>query len=219
MPVKKAAELMGVGRPALSNLLNGKASLSPEMALRLEKVFGAKARSETLLQMQAAYDEIQARHQEKAVAVRTYAPSFMDITAAQISAWADQTAARSHLAALLRRLVVTTGINLSKVDFPAYDNAQRPGWDGQVETDTPTPWIPAGLFGWEFGCDQNPKQKAQKDYAARQLQLPQLCAPQRRRPGHRREGPEDGIQVQQRRFHRTSPQTRLGGLQGICARR
>ena len=40
MSVTKAAELIGVGRPALSNLLNGKASLSTEMATRIEKVFG-----------------------------------------------------------------------------------------------------------------------------------------------------------------------------------
>ena len=39
MTVTKAAELLGVGRPALSNFLNGKASLSPEMALRLERSF------------------------------------------------------------------------------------------------------------------------------------------------------------------------------------
>ena len=57
MTVKKASELVGVGRPALSNLLNGNASLSPDMAIRLEKAFGAKR--ETLLQMQAAYDESQ----------------------------------------------------------------------------------------------------------------------------------------------------------------
>ena len=37
MAVKKAAELLGVGRPALSNLLNGNAGLSADMALRLAK--------------------------------------------------------------------------------------------------------------------------------------------------------------------------------------
>ena len=87
MSVTKAADLLGVGRPALSNLLNGNAALSSEMALRLEKAFGAK--SETLLQMQAAYDEVQTRQSEKVVAVRAYAPSFMDISAGQIDAWAD----------------------------------------------------------------------------------------------------------------------------------
>ncbi len=165
MPVKKAAELLGVGRPALSNLLNGKASLSSEMALRLEKAFGAK--SETLLKMQAAYDETQTRSREKVVAVRTYTPSFMDITAAQIAAWAEQIPARSQLPAFLRRLVLSTGANLSKVDLPAFDNAERPGWDGQVETDTATPWIPPGLSGWEFGCNKDPRQKADHDYDAR----------------------------------------------------
>lgn len=79
MSVKKAAELLGVGRPALSNLLNGHASLSAEMALRLEKAFGAK--QETLLQMQASYDELQSRRHDKEFAVRAYVPSFLDITA------------------------------------------------------------------------------------------------------------------------------------------
>jgi addiction module HigA family antidote len=165
MAVKKAAELLGVGRPALSNLLNENASLSPEMALRLEKAFGVKR--EALLQMQASYDEAQTRLRDKDVAVRAYAPGFLDITATQIAAWADQTTTRSQLAAFLRRLVLTTGANLTKVDFPAYDNAQRHGWDGQVETDTATPWIPSGVSGWEFGCNKDPRQKAEEDYVAR----------------------------------------------------
>ena len=170
LSVKKAAEMLGVGRPALSNLLNGNASLSPDMALRIEKAFGPKR--EALLKMQAAYDELQTREREKVVAVRAYAPSFMDITAAQIEAWSEQIATRSLLPVLLRRLARTTGTNLTKVDFPAYDNAQRPGWDGQIETDTATPWIPAGISGWEFGCNQDPRQKAEDDYAARVATIP-----------------------------------------------
>ena len=79
----------------------------------------------------------------------------MDITATQIEAWADKISTRAELPALLRRLVATTGTNLSKVDFPAFDNAQRHGWDGQVETDTVTPWIPSGASGWEFGCNKD----------------------------------------------------------------
>ena len=43
MSVTKAAETMGIGRPALSNFLNGRAALSPEMAARLQKAFGADA--------------------------------------------------------------------------------------------------------------------------------------------------------------------------------
>ena len=163
--VTKAAAMMGVGRPALSNLLNGKAALSQEMALRLEKAFAVDR--ELLLDKQRAYDEEQNRHLEKKIAVKAYAPSFLDITAEQIEAWADKVEGRALLPALLRRLVTTTGTSLSKVDFPAYDNAQRHGWDGQVETDAATPWTPSGVSGWEFGCDQNPKRKAEQDYSAR----------------------------------------------------
>jgi addiction module HigA family antidote len=170
MSVKKAAELVGVGRPALSNLLNGKASLSPDMAVRLEKAFGVKR--DLLLQKQAAYDEGLGRYREKEMAVRAYAPSFLDIKAMQIAAWADRIDTRAQLPALLRKLVLSTGSNLSKVDFPAYDNSQRPGWDGYVETDTATPWIPSGASGWEFGCNKDPKDKAELDYAARVASIP-----------------------------------------------
>src|SRR5262245_47443189 len=85
LSVTAAAKALGVGRPALSNLLNGNASLSPEMATRIEKAFGAS--SEDLLKMQAEYDRAIAREREPAIAVRSYAPSFLQIKAMQIEAW------------------------------------------------------------------------------------------------------------------------------------
>jgi hypothetical protein len=85
----------------------------------------------------------------------------------QIAAWAEKIDTRAQLPALLRKLVFSTGTNLTKVDFPAYDNAQRHGWHGYVETDTTTPWIPTGPSGWEFGCNKNPDDKANEDYATR----------------------------------------------------
>lgn len=165
LSVKDAAEMLGVGRPALSNLLNENAALSPEMALRVEKAFGVK--SEELLARQAEHDEFKMRSQEKSIAVRTYARSAVEIHAAQIEAWSERTEARALLPALLRKLVQNSGVNLTKVDFPAYDNAQRTGWDGQVETDTATPWIPAGKSGWEFGCNEDAPKKAGLDYKSR----------------------------------------------------
>jgi addiction module HigA family antidote len=42
LSVTRAARVLGVSRPALSALLNGRASLSPEMAIRVEKAFGPK---------------------------------------------------------------------------------------------------------------------------------------------------------------------------------
>lgn len=73
LTVSAAAAALGVGRPALSNLLNEKASLSPEMALRIEKAFDVKM--ETLLRMQARYDAQQMRRHENDIVVKRVAPA------------------------------------------------------------------------------------------------------------------------------------------------
>ena len=59
LDVTKAAQALKVARPTLSKLLNEKAALSPEMAIRIEKAFGPKA--DHLMRMQAAYDLAKAR--------------------------------------------------------------------------------------------------------------------------------------------------------------
>lgn len=59
LTVTEAADRLHVTRPAMSNLLNGKADLSPVMALRFELAFGLGA--ETLLRMQTAHDLAEAR--------------------------------------------------------------------------------------------------------------------------------------------------------------
>lgn len=169
LTVTAAAKQLGVGRPALSNLLNGNAALSPDMAVRLQKTFGCD--SEDLLRRQAAYDRAEAQAREPEIAVRAYAPSVLAIKAMQIEAWADRIDARHELAALLRRLVYSTGEGLTQLDFPAFENAQRHGWDGFVQADAATPWIPRGESGWEFGVNQDPGQKAEHDYKARTGEL------------------------------------------------
>ncbi len=62
LSVTKAAQILGVTRPALSALLNCRAALSPEMALRIEKAFGPKM--DTLLRMQTACEIAEARTRE-----------------------------------------------------------------------------------------------------------------------------------------------------------
>jgi len=171
MTVTKAAELLGIGRPALSNFLNGKAALSSEMTLRLERVFGANRQH--LHNLQAIFiSEISKTHTQTVI-TGTHAPALFKIRARQIENWANEIQARQELAALLRRLIHSTGQNLTLVDFPAYDYAERPGWDGVVETSTPTPWIPEGKSGWEFGCEQKPKRKAEDDYTKGLKSVPQ----------------------------------------------
>ncbi|HER25576.1 MAG TPA: addiction module antidote protein, HigA family [Rhodospirillales bacterium] len=70
LSVTGAARALGIGRPALSNLLNEKASLSPEMALRIEKAFGVKM--DTLLRLQARYDARRMREREQDISVDKY---------------------------------------------------------------------------------------------------------------------------------------------------
>ena len=65
--VTTLAAHFGVSRQALSTLLNGNASLSPDMAIRFEKAFGVKA--DTLLRMQTTYDLAQARKFESDIRV------------------------------------------------------------------------------------------------------------------------------------------------------
>jgi antitoxin HigA-1 len=61
------ADHLGVSRQGLSNLLNGHAALSADMALRFEKAFGVKA--DTLLRMQLAYDLAQLRLRSASIKV------------------------------------------------------------------------------------------------------------------------------------------------------
>lgn len=70
LSVTRAAKVLGVTRPALSALLNGRAALSPDMALRVEKAFGLKM--DTLLRMQTAYEIAEARDREAAIKVKRY---------------------------------------------------------------------------------------------------------------------------------------------------
>ena len=69
--VTDAAKDLGVTRPALSNVLNGKASLSTEMALRIEKAYGPKM--DHLMKMQLAYEIAQTRSREKSIKVKRHA--------------------------------------------------------------------------------------------------------------------------------------------------
>jgi addiction module HigA family antidote len=72
LSVTAGARVLGVTRQALNNLVNEKAALSPEMAIRLEKAFGTSA--DMWLRLQAAYDLAQARKRQKEIKVRRYTP-------------------------------------------------------------------------------------------------------------------------------------------------
>lgn len=161
--VTKAAALIGVGRPALSNLLNGNAALSADMATRLEKAFNYPR--DKLLEMQAKYDAAQAKKKAAPPETTAYVPPFLGIKANQIEQWVKHNIpARARLSVFLRTLVHSTGRSLTKVDFPGNDDSELPGWDGYVEAGEGTPWVPAGRSGWEFGTNEDIKTKADNDF-------------------------------------------------------
>ena len=70
LSVTEAARGLGVTRQALSDLVNGKAGISVDMAIRLVKAFGSSA--ETWLGLQTAYDLAQARDRVRTVKVRSF---------------------------------------------------------------------------------------------------------------------------------------------------
>jgi addiction module HigA family antidote len=62
LSVTAGAEVLGVTRQTVNNVIHGKSGISPQMAIRLSKAFGSTP--ETWLRMQLAYDLAQARKDE-----------------------------------------------------------------------------------------------------------------------------------------------------------
>lgn len=164
LSVSATAKLVGVGRPALSNFLNGHVAATPEMASRIEIAFGVPAQH--LLDMQAVYDAVQTKAKGAPANAIPYVVPFLGIKAVDIETWVERNIpARTRLPVLLRTLVNSTGKDITKIEFPGNDDAERPGWDGYIDSSQPTPWIPAGLSGWEFGTNKDIIGKADSDFA------------------------------------------------------
>ena len=71
--VSKAADILKVRRATLSDLLHGKAALTPEMALRIEKAFGPNM--DHLLRMQLACDVAKTRERARGISIKRYVPA------------------------------------------------------------------------------------------------------------------------------------------------
>lgn len=80
LSVTSAAQVLGVTRAALSAVLNERAHLSPEMALRIEKAFGVSM--DTLMRMQNSYDIAQTRKREGEIKVMPFKGSRPETQAA-----------------------------------------------------------------------------------------------------------------------------------------
>ncbi len=82
LSVTAAAEVLGVTRATLSTLLNERAHLSSEMALRIEKAFGVSM--DTLMRMQNSYDIAQARKREGEIKVLPFKGKPLDTPSAAV---------------------------------------------------------------------------------------------------------------------------------------
>lgn len=72
LSVTEGAKILGISRTTLSRLTNGQAGVSPDMAIRLSKAFGATP--DIWIRMQAAYDLALARLHENEIKVKLYQP-------------------------------------------------------------------------------------------------------------------------------------------------
>src|SRR5438105_4657862 len=72
LSVTRAAEVLGVRRATLSDLVNARASLSPEMALRIEKAFAVSM--DMLLRMQALFDSYAMRQRAGEIDIKPFDP-------------------------------------------------------------------------------------------------------------------------------------------------
>ena len=165
LSVSEAARQLGVGRPALSNLLNGNAKLSRDMALKLERVFGADANM--LIRRQAELEEQARGTVADAQTARQQAAGYLKITSTDLVSWANTIAARTRLPVLLRRLVHADTDPGAKVDFPGNDAGERKGWDGFTDAEAPGHWVPGGQTGWELSVSKDLPGKANRDFQAR----------------------------------------------------
>jgi len=73
LSVTEAARKLGISRKQLSDIVNGHAGISPEMAIRLDKAFGGGA--DTWFRLQAAYDLAQAMKKADRIKVARLTPA------------------------------------------------------------------------------------------------------------------------------------------------
>ncbi|RDI10251.1 hypothetical protein [Flavobacterium sp. AG291] len=84
-----------------------------------------------------------------------------------IEKWATRFDSKGTLPTLISRLVRASTPYGTKADFPSGSAAFIGGWDGTVDCQEETPYVPKGISLWEFGTEDDNKGKADDDYAKR----------------------------------------------------
>lgn len=84
-----------------------------------------------------------------------------------IERWAERFDSKGNFATLISKLVRATNPASTQIDFPSGSAAFVGGWDGVVDCQEDKGVVPMGISLWEFGTEDNPKGKADKDYKKR----------------------------------------------------
>lgn len=89
------------------------------------------------------------------------------VTRDNFKRWADTPSSKDVLPCLISRLVRATTPASTKANFPSGSATYIGGWDGIVNCETETAYVPQGISLWEFGTSSNCKGKADDDYDKR----------------------------------------------------
>ena len=85
----------------------------------------------------------------------------------EISSWANRPDANHQLPELIRRLILATVPELSRLDMPSGSAVWLSGWDGLLTAETGNAWVPKGSSAWELSCRGDIGAKANEDYRKR----------------------------------------------------
>ena len=113
------------------------------------------------------FEEIRGWLAEPATPRKAGRPLATLVDATGLVAWADRRDAQAFLPALVRRLILTTNPQVSRVGIRSGEGVQLAGWDGIVIAKAGNAFVPEGASAWEMGTNQNPRPKAQDDYRKR----------------------------------------------------
>lgn len=150
------------------------AQLASESQVSRQTISRAINRDEVSDRTRARLDAALARAPVRAPATRRYgmgsrppvSPTAL-CDATDLVAWADRRKAQSVLPLLIRRLIRTTGVGVTKLCFRTGEGVHLSGWDGIVHTDGGSPYVPSGASGWEMSVAARPKTEADRNWGKR----------------------------------------------------
>ena len=87
--------------------------------------------------------------------------------AADLAQWANRLDAQGLLPKLIRRLILATSSDITRIGVRSEEGIRYPGFDGIIEAGKGNAFVPTGLSVWEMGVNQDPKGKAEGDYTKR----------------------------------------------------